>query len=112
MDNTRKVTVQLEVPEDMTNEQLHEHLCRVIHEGQYQDLEDLMNTVSDITIVPRHRLDTLNGIVEAALNNAMEDERWLTSMANDRGGEFTLPNTADECYQELEEYICDVLARV
>ena len=49
--NTRLVTVVLEVPEDMSDSELHEHLCRAIHEGWSDDLEDLMNTVSDISIV-------------------------------------------------------------
>ena len=59
----------------------------------------------------RHPEDRLNGVVEAALNRCMEDEKWLQEMANDPGPEYTMPNTVAEVFQALESYICDVLAR-
>ena len=75
--DTKNIRVTFEVPEDLTNEALHEHLCLCIHEGRSDDHEALMNTVSDISMSPRHNLDCLNGVVEAALNHCMADEKWL-----------------------------------
>ena len=63
------------------------------------------------TQTERHPEDRLNGVVEAALNHCMNDEQWLQDMANDTGGEFTMPNTPDGVFQALESYITQHLAR-
>ena len=57
----------------------------------------------------RHAEDILGGVVEAALNRAMYDEKWLSDMAGDSNiGQ----NTPTEIFQALEGYICDHLARI
>ena len=48
---TRIAQVAFEVPEDYTDEQLHETLCRCVHEGCSYAQEELMNTVSDIAMI-------------------------------------------------------------
>ena len=110
--NTHNIRVTFEVPDDMTKEQLHEHLCKCVHEGYSDSQEELMNTVSDITLIPRHNQDCLNGVVEAALNRVMEDKKWLQDMADDFDPDWNIPNTSDAVFLELEAYICDVLASV
>ena len=57
----------------------------------------------------RHKEDKLNGVVEAALNHCMLDERWLRVVGEDPEIE---QNTATEVFQALENYICDHLARI
>ncbi len=54
-----------------------------------------------------HKEHKLNRVVEAAINKAMNDEKWLDEMAED-------PNiyqiTPTEVFQALESYIVDELA--
>jgi hypothetical protein len=57
----------------------------------------------------RHSEDKLGGVVEAALNMAMDNEYLLAELADDT----EIPQrTADEVYQALESYITDHLARI
>lgn len=57
------------------------------------------------------KLLKLNGIIEAAINHCMEDEKWMSDMAADSGGGvFELPNTVEEVFQALESFVTDVLA--
>lgn len=51
----------------------------------------------------------LGGVVEAALNYAMNDKGWLKDIANDE----VIPEhkTEAEVFQALENFICECLAR-
>ncbi len=65
-----------------------------------------------IRIVPgtlRHEEDRLGGVVEAAIDKAMDDNDWVASMASDPS---ISQNHVDDVYLALESYICDHLARI
>lgn len=47
---SHKITVVFEIPLDMTKEQLHEALCKTIHELDESQNHVLMDTVIDINI--------------------------------------------------------------
>jgi len=69
-----------------------------------------LNDEEWVRIVPeRHEEDRLGGVVEAAIDLAMNTESWLEAMASDPEIE---QNTATDVYQALESYICDHLARL
>lgn len=57
----------------------------------------------------RHTEDRLGGVVEAALNKAMNDEDWLLAMADDPE---IVHNDPTDVFQALESFITDVLARI
>lgn len=57
----------------------------------------------------RHDEDRLGGVVEAALSKAMNDDGWLTSMAQDPNID---QNTDGEVFRALEDYVCNWLARI
>lgn len=95
--------IQLEVPDDVTPEQLHENLCLVIYEGAVPDL-----AYTDIGFPgTTHKEHRLGGLVEAALCKAYADEKWLQDMADDPDIE---QNTPIEVFLAVESYITDELA--
>lgn len=60
------------------------------------------------TVEPIHKEHKLNGVVEAALNHAMNNSTWMQSMALDP----TIDQwSEEEVFQVLEDYICNELAR-
>lgn len=60
----------------------------------------------------RHKHDRLYGVVEAALNHCMSDEKWLRDVAASTDPIWDIPDTPDGVYQALEDYICNHLARL
>ena len=57
----------------------------------------------------RHKEDRLGGVVEAALNRAMDDNDWVVDMTVDTEIEHNHP---DDVFQALESYMTDHLARI
>ena len=58
---------------------------------------------------PRHDEDKLGGVVEAAIDKAMDDNDWITSMSTDPS---ISQNHVDDVFQALESYVVDHLARI
>lgn len=64
--------------------------------------------MADIGILrDKHPEHKLGGIVEAAIDKAMDDNDWIAAMASDPN---IKQNTTDEVFQALESYVCDELA--
>jgi len=57
----------------------------------------------------RHKEHKLGGVVEAALDHVMIDEKWLRDMATDTDIE---QNTPTDVFLALEDYICSSLAHI
>ncbi len=57
----------------------------------------------------RHKEDKLGGVVEAALNRAMNDEAWIRDMVYDPQIE---QNDSLAVYHALEDYLTEHLARI
>lgn len=46
----KTVTITFEVDEAVTGAQLHEALCKAVHEGDFQDLESLGEDIVDVVL--------------------------------------------------------------
>lgn len=107
---TRFITIRFEVLLDVTNEDIHEDLCQVYHEGQ-EGSDKIMDGLVDVKVVedePRHPEDKLGGVIEAGLNHVMENKYWLSNMVIDPNIE---QKTDTEVFQAVESYITEHLAR-
>lgn len=53
---TKTYTIRMEVSTDLTAEQVHEYLCKAVHEMDQDSLEPLMDNVVDITLLDPDQL--------------------------------------------------------
>ncbi len=102
-------TIQIEVPDGTTEEQVHEDLCLALLEGNLPDIEYIVINVLKEQSMKRHPEHRLGGVVEAALNFASDDENWLIDMSKDTDIE---QNTTGAVFRAVESYLTDALALI